>query len=53
MIGLAVLGVLVFYVAGSSWRKGNRVSGLTALLVGINMRYKVHGSGFRISGLGL
>ena len=35
MIGLAVLGVLVFYVAGSSWRKGNRVSGLTALLVGM------------------
>src|SRR3954470_14793896 len=35
MIGLAVLGVLVFYVAGSSWRKGNRVSGLTSLLVGM------------------
>jgi len=35
MIGLAVLGVLVFYVAGSSCRNGNRVSGLTALLVGM------------------
>jgi hypothetical protein len=35
MVGFAVLGVLVFYVAGSSWRKGNRVSGLMALLVGV------------------
>ena len=35
MVGLAVLGVLVCYVAGSSWRKGSRVSGLTALLAGV------------------
>jgi hypothetical protein len=35
MVGLTVLGVLVFVLAGSSWRKGNRVSGLAAVLVGI------------------
>lgn len=35
MVGLAVLAVLIFYSAGSSWRKGNRVSGLTALLTAV------------------
>jgi hypothetical protein len=35
MIGLALLAVLVFYGAGSTWRKGNRVSGLMAVLMGV------------------
>jgi hypothetical protein len=34
MVGFALLAILVFYVAGSSWRKGNRLSGLFSLLVG-------------------
>ena len=35
MIGLAVLAVLVFYAARSSWRRGSRVSGVTAFLSGV------------------
>jgi len=41
------------YVDGGRLENARIVESLTALLVGVNRRYKVHGAGIRLTGIGL